>query len=117
LKGGLINKDTTEWISHAAHKSEEKTKLNYGNIVLSKTAYPAACFVNLNECNVSQDTIAVRFSSAGRKKFKEGYVVAFLNCRFGMPLMAREFQGNVQRIFHWTMVKSYIFQNLAMKSN
>jgi type I restriction enzyme, S subunit len=97
LKGGLINKDSTEWISFSAHKAEAKTRLTYGDIVLSKTAYPAACFVNIDECNVSQDTIAVRLSKGGRKHFNEAYIVAFLNSRFGMPLMEREFQGNVQQ--------------------
>jgi type I restriction enzyme S subunit len=96
LKGGLINKDTTEWITHSAHEAEQKTTLVYGDIILSKTAYPAACFVNLEECNLSQDTIAVKLTVAAKKDFKEGYIVAFLNSSFGMPLMQREFQGNVQ---------------------
>ncbi len=97
LRGGLISKLTTAWISHSAHALEEKTQLSYGDIVLSKTAYPAAAFVNLINCNVSQDTIAVRLSTYGRTKYCSGYIIAFLNSSFGLPLMERQFQGNVQQ--------------------
>lgn len=97
LRNGLISKATTAWISHSAHAAEEKTLLSYGDIVLSKTAYPAASFVNLSECNVSQDTIAVKLSKRARARYCSGYIVAFLNSSFGLPLMERQFQGNVQQ--------------------
>lgn len=97
LKEGLIRKNRTAWISHEAHLSEAKTALQFGDLVLSKTAYPAASLVNVPECNVSQDTIAARLSPEAREEFSSGYIIAFLNCRFGYPLMARRFQGNVQQ--------------------
>lgn len=97
LRAGMISKSTTAWISHSAHALEQKTQLFFGDIVLSKTAYPAAAFVNLANCNVSQDTIAVRLSAAGRSKYCAGYIIAFLNSSFGFPLMERQFQGNVQQ--------------------
>ncbi len=97
MQNGLINSDTTEWISFDAHAREVKTQLHYGDIVLSKTAYAAASFVNIADCNVSQDVIAVRLGSTFKKRFKEGYVVSYLNSKYGMALMSRYFQGNVQQ--------------------
>lgn len=97
LKGGLIRKATTAWISHAAHKIESKTALKYGDLILSKTAYPAAAFVNIGECNASQDTVAVRLNSAGKRDFRSGFISAYLNALHGHALMARRFQGNVQQ--------------------
>ena len=97
LKGGLIQKDSTAWISDDAHRLEAKTALKRGDLVISKTAYPAASMVNLKECNVSQDTIAVRLNPFGRAQFKSGFIAAFLNTKQGYSLMARRFQGNVQQ--------------------
>lgn len=97
LKGGLIRKATTAWISHAAHKAEKKTALKYGDLILSKTAYPAAAFVNIGECNASQDTVAVRLNTAGKRDFRSGFISAYLNALHGHALMARRFQGNVQQ--------------------
>ncbi len=97
LKGGLIQKDSTAWISEDAHRLEAKTALKRGDLVISKTAYPAAAMVNLKECNVSQDTIAVRLNHCGRAQFKSGFIAAFLNTKQGYSLMARRFQGNVQQ--------------------
>ena len=97
LKGGLIQKSSTAWISKDAHRLEAKTALKYGDLVVSKTAYPSAAIVNLKECNVSQDTIAVRLNSFGRTQFRSGFIAAFLNAKQGYSLMARRFQGNVQQ--------------------
>ena len=97
LNTGLIDRESTAWISESAHKREAKTALKFGDLVLSKTAYPAAALVTLKECNVSQDIIAVRLNPLGRRHFKAGFVAAFLNTQQGYELMARRFQGNVQR--------------------
>lgn len=96
LENGLIDTTDIAYISHEAHAIEAKTCLRFGDIVLSKTAIPAASFVNLSECNVSQDTIAVRLAPAWRERLRSGFVVAFLNSRHGLALMDRQFQGNVQ---------------------
>ena len=97
IKTGMIQKRSTTWIDHAAHAREAKTALKFGDLVLSKTAYPAAAIVNLPECNVSQDTIAVQLSSDGKRHYRTGYIAAFLNSSHGIALMARRFQGNVQQ--------------------
>lgn len=96
LHDGLIDTKDLAFITPAAHAAESKTVLRYGDMVLSKTAYASASFVNLTECNVSQDTIAARLSPAGRKQLKSGYIIAYLNSRYGLALMSRHFQGNVQ---------------------
>ncbi len=96
LRGGLIDISDAAFIPPAAHAVESNTALEFGDIVLSKTAYAAASFVNVPECNVSQDTIAVKLSVSGQEAFKSGYIVAYLNSRYGLALMERQFQGNVQ---------------------
>lgn len=97
IKTGMIQKEKTAWIDHAAHATEAKTALKRGDLVLSKTAYPAAALVSLPDCNVSQDTIAVRMTAAAKSSFRPGYIAAFLNSSFGLAQMARRFQGNVQQ--------------------
>lgn len=96
LRNGLVDDAELAYITPEAHMREGATALRYGDIVLSKTAYAAASFVNFPECNVSQDTIAARFSTGGAHAFKTGFVVAYLNTRYGLALMTRQFQGNVQ---------------------
>lgn len=97
IKTGMIQKHSTAWIDETAHSREAKTALKFGDLVLSKTAYPAAAIVSLPECNVSQDTIAVRLSPAGKRQYQTGYIAAYLNSVQGLALMARRFQGNVQQ--------------------
>jgi type I restriction enzyme, S subunit len=97
IKTGMIQRHSTAWIDHAAHSREAKTALNSGDLVLSKTAYPAAAIVNVPDCNVSQDTIAVRLSTDGKRHYRTGYIAAYLNSTQGLALMARRFQGNVQQ--------------------
>jgi type I restriction enzyme S subunit len=96
LRSGLISTADLAHIPPSIHAAENKTALFRGDIVLSKTAYAAAAWVNLKECNTSQDTVAVRLSTGGQKKLRAGAVVAFLNSRHGLALMWRYFQGNVQ---------------------
>lgn len=96
LQSGLISTDDIAFIPPAIHAAENKTALFRGDVILSKTAYAAAAWVNLDECNTSQDTVAVRLSSAGRKCLRSGAIVAFLNSAHGRALMWRQFQGNVQ---------------------
>jgi len=97
IKTGMIQKHSTAWIDHAAHLREAKTALTAGDLVLSKTAYPAAAIVNVPDCNVSQDTIAVRLSTDGKRRYRTGYIAAYLTSAPGLALMARRFQGNVQQ--------------------
>ena len=96
LGPGLIRKHSTAWIDTADHAIEHATGLTRGDLILSKTAYPAAAMVNVPECNVSQDTIAIRWNPFGAAHYRTGFVAAYLNSVWGRTLMARRFQGNVQ---------------------
>lgn len=96
LKDGLIDTAEIVHIPIEIHEIESRTALWYGDIILSKTAYAAASFLNIKECNASQDTIAIRLSLRGKEKLKSGFIVAFLNSKYGLSLMERQFQGNVQ---------------------
>lgn len=96
LRAGLIDPAGLTQITAEAHAAEHKTALQRNDIVLSKTAYPAAALVTVEKCNVSQDTIAISLSDEGRQRFRPAYVVAYLNSLAGRTLMGRLFQGNVQ---------------------
>jgi len=86
-------------------------------MVLSKTAYPAAAFVSVPECNVCQDTIAVRVAHPGIDKLKTGFIVAYLNGRYGTALMQRQFQGNVQLHCHCLTERNSPSRFLGMDCN
>jgi hypothetical protein len=96
LKNGVIDDSNIVLIPEFRHQDEIKTELRRGDIVLSKTAYPAASLVTLDRCNTSQDTIATSLSDFGRRTYRPEVIVAYLNCTFGQGLLWRQFQGNVQ---------------------
>lgn len=96
LKDGLIDSRGMAFIPEAIHAAERKTELRKGDLVLSKTAYPAASLVNFSKGNTSQDTIATSFSEYGLGRYRAPAVVAYLNSKYGKALMERQFQGNVQ---------------------
>ena len=96
LRNGVIDDADLALIPEALHEAERKTELRRGDIVLSKTAYPAASLVTLDRCNTSQDTIATSLSDYGRTTYAPEVIVAFLNSDVGSQLLLRQFQGNVQ---------------------
>ena len=96
LKNSTIYEPNLAYITEVLHRLEGKTELLRGDIVLSKTAYPAAALVTLDICNTSQDTIATTLSSYGVNNYLPEAIVAYLNCSYGNQLLWRQFQGNVQ---------------------
>lgn len=96
LRQGVIDESNLAFIPESQHQDEIKTELRRGDIVLSKTAYPAASVVTLERCNTSQDTIATTLSNYGRETYRPEAVVAYLNSAIGQRLLWRQFQGNVQ---------------------
>ncbi len=94
LKDGLIDSSNIVYIPESEHVKHNKSALIKGDIVLSKTAYPAASFVDLEDCNTSQDTIAVRLKE--QSQIESEYLVVFLNTKYGKNQMGRWFTGNVQ---------------------
>lgn len=94
LKNMLIDDSN---IVHIPEEESEKAKnsvLSYGDVVLSKTAYPAASLVSLERCNTSQDTIAVKLRDDSH--IKSHFLVTFLNSKYGFLQMKRWFTGNIQ---------------------
>lgn len=96
LKNGVLDEGSLAFIPEAVHQQEIKTALKQGDIVLSKTAYPAASLVTVDRCNTSQDTIATTLSEFGASTYRAEAVVAYLNSTIGRQLLWRQFQGNVQ---------------------
>lgn len=94
LKDCLISDDNIAYITPARHKLEKKTALKKYDLVLSKTAIPAASLVQIEVCNVSQDTIAVSTKESENFNF---YLAIYLNTQFGLTQMERHFQGNIQQ--------------------
>lgn len=94
LKDGIVNEERLVFMTPERHKLEAKSALEKYDIILSKTAYPAASLVQIETCNSSQDTIAV--STACPEDFNV-YLVVYLNTRFGILQMERLFQGNIQQ--------------------
>ena len=102
LKGFLIEQSNIIYIPETEHLKNYKTVLKRGDVILSKTAYPAASFMNLDECNTSQDTIALKLKSNSR--IISEYLVVFLNSKYGFNQMLRWFTGNVQ--MHLNLIDS-----------
>jgi len=102
LKNMIINENDLVHIPLEEDKKNEATHLTKGDIILSKTAYPAASYVNLEECNCSQDTIAVKLKK--HATINSGYLVVFLNSKYGILQMQRWFTGNIQ--MHLNLIES-----------
>ena len=94
LRDMVISENEIIYIPEEENNKNKKTFLKRGDIILSKTAYPAASFVNLENCNTSQDTIAIKLKT--NSKIKSQYLVLFLNSKFGFLQMKRWFTGNIQ---------------------
>ena len=90
----LISQEDIVYIPEEEHVKHHKTQLVKGDIILSKTGGPAAAYVDMSECNVSQDTVAIKLKSTS--KLLSEYTVAYLNCIYGIAQMQKRFTGNVQ---------------------
>jgi hypothetical protein len=94
LKNMVIEDSDIVYIPTHENEKNLDTFLQRGDIILSKTANPAASLVSLDFCNVSQDTIAIKLKS--NSKILSHFVVAYLNTIYGLELMKRWFTGNIQ---------------------
>ena len=94
LKNMTIDTSDIVYIPLEEHNKNFKTELRRGDVVLSKTAIAAASIVNLDCCNVSQDTVAIKLKPSS--KVLSHYVVVFLNTKYGLEQLQRRFTGNVQ---------------------
>jgi len=96
LKDGLIDDSDLTFIPLAIHRKEIKTEFHRNDIVLSKTAYPAASIIFFEYCNISQDIVGISLKDSWKAKLDPACVVAFLNSKYGLSEMQQWFQGNIQ---------------------
>ncbi len=95
LRNMMIDATDIAFIPESENIKNIQTRLVKGDVVLSKTAYAAASLVTVDECNVSQDTVAIKLKS--KSQLLSRYLVAYLNSsHYGLRLMQRWFTGNIQ---------------------
>ena len=94
LRNMTIDSQGIVCIPASIHRMNIKTALRRGDVILSKTAVPAASFVNLPECNTSQDTVAIKLKT--NSVINSHFLVVFLNTVYGITQMRKRFSGNVQ---------------------
>ncbi|MFA4956756.1 MAG: hypothetical protein WC556_07255 [Candidatus Methanoperedens sp.] len=94
LKNMMIDESQLVFIPKEENDKSKKSFLSRCDIILSKTAYPAASLVTLAFCNTSQDTIAVKIKT--NSIFLSHFLVLFLNSKYGYLQMQRWFTGNIQ---------------------
>lgn len=94
LKEMKLDLSNVVFIPEEEHNKNLATRLFENDIVLSKTAYPAASLVHVVECNASQDIIAIRISPNSR--INPFFIVVYLNTKYGYLQMKRWFTGNIQ---------------------
>ncbi|PYS93635.1 MAG: hypothetical protein DMF64_04355 [Acidobacteria bacterium] len=111
LKNMVIDENDIIFIPEAEHENNQETALIRNDVILSKTAYPAASLVTLEECNTSQDTIAVKLKT--NSKCNSHYLVTFFNSRYGLTQMRRWFTGNIQMHLNLTDCKELFIPLLA----
>ncbi|KKG31039.1 hypothetical protein DU38_05205 [Methanosarcina mazei] len=102
LKDLFVDDEDIIFIPEQVNNMYSKTSLSKHDIILSKTAQPAASIVNFESCNCSQDTIALKLKSSS--DIRPQFLVCFLNTEYGLPLMERLFTGNIQ--MHLNLVES-----------
>jgi type I restriction enzyme M protein len=99
------------YIPEDEHSNNIDTELRRNDVILSKTAYPAASLVTLDICNTSQDTVAIKLKS--KSKILSHYLVTFLNSRYGYLQMKRWFTGNIQMHLNLTDCKEILIPILT----
>lgn len=97
LANGLIDDTDMVYLPPDIHEKEKKTEFNRGDILLSKTAYPAASVIFFDKCNISQDIVGISLNREWKSQQNSSCLVAFLNSKYGLAEMEQWFQGNIQR--------------------
>ena len=111
LKEMLIDNNNLAYISEEENEKYINSCLLKGDIVISKTAYPAASLVTTEIANTSQDIIAVKLKSNSSISGK--ILVLFLNSRYGYLQMLRWFTGNIQMHLNLRDSKNIIIQDFS----
>ncbi len=103
LKNMSIDESDIIYIPESENSKNLNTFLSKGDLILSKTAVPAASIVQLDHCNTSQDTVAIKLHEDA--DVKSSFLVTFLNSKYGFFQMKRWFTGNVQMHLNLTDAK------------
>jgi len=111
LKNMIIFDNGFVYLDEETNEKYKKTQLGFSDIILSKTAYPAASLVNIEQCNTCQDTIAVKLKQ--NSSINPYYLVSFLNSKYGYYQMLRWFTGNIQMHLNLTDSKSIVIPILS----
>jgi type I restriction enzyme M protein len=111
LKNMRIDDNDIIYIPEDKHSKNSDTELKRNDVVLSKTAYPAASLVTLPICNTSQDTVAIKLKP--KSQILSPYLVTFLNSRYGYRQMQRWFTGNIQMHLNLTDCKEILIPILT----
>jgi len=116
LKNMGISTNDLIYIPKDENERNINTFLKRGDIILSKTAYPAASIVQIESCNTSQDTVAIKLKDDCF--IDSAYLVVFLNSKYGFYQMQRWFTGNIQ--MHLNLIDSkgiFVYKSTANFQN
>lgn len=113
LKNMLIDTSEIVYIPIIENEKNLDTFLDKGDVILSKTAIPAASIVSILNCNTSQDTVAIKLKN--NSLLIGEYLVAFLNTPTGMKQMQRRFTGNIQMHLNLTDCKENLLIPIASR--
>jgi restriction endonuclease S subunit len=94
------------YIPHEENEKNIDTFLSRNDIILSKTAYPACSLVTLENCNTSQDTVAIKLKKDS--KFNSHFLTIYFNTNYGLELMKILFTGNIQTHLNLTATKNIV---------
>ena len=94
LKNQVIDMSNIVYIPESENIKNLNTALVRNDIILSKTANAAASLVNIQLCNTSQDTVAIKLKEDSL--VNSHFVVTYLNTSHGLKQMQRWFTGNIQ---------------------
>ncbi len=114
LKNMGIMMNDIIYIPEKENNKNLETFLQRNDIILSKTATAAASLVDIDYCNTSQDTVAVKLKSDS--ELISHYVVTFLNTEIGLSQMQRWFTGNIQMHLNLTDCKEKMLIPIFSKS-
>lgn len=104
LKNMLIDTSDIIYIPESENKKNIDTFLKRDDIILSKTANAAASLVNIECCNTSQDTVAIKLKPDSQ--LLSHFIVVYLNTISGLKEMQRWFTGNIQMHLNLTDCKT-----------
>jgi restriction endonuclease S subunit len=103
LKDCGIETNDIIYIPLSENEKNLSTFLKRNDIILSKTANAAASIVDIDFCNTSQDTVAIKLKS--NSQLNSHFIVAYLNTPLGNKQMQRWFTGNIQMHLNLTVCK------------